>query len=310
MVKKSEIRRDYIHNRTVIVASNRANRPHNFSDLSAPRATPKASCPFCPEKIDKVRALDVVRNGNPWRAKSIRNIFPVVTTNNPKAYGQQEVVIETPEHGVEFAELPLDHITDVLRLFQRRAQDISRDPKITYLMTFKNNGGRAGASIDHAHSQLFASETLPPHVYDKLRRAQEYAIQKGQCYYCHLIEREEKGPRRIDMSDTMVAFTPYASTYNYEAWILSRRHVDNITQLTAKEIEGCAVILKKILLKVNELGLPYNYYLHQVIRYPDEHFYLRICPRRDVWAGLELGARLIVNSVPPEDAAVFYRGKA
>lgn len=306
--KQPEIRHDYIHGRTVIIAPGRARRPHILDELP-PLATPRANCPFCPEKIDKIAVLDVIRKGLPWRAKSIRNIYPILTKENPKAYGQQEVVIETPKHGVEFAELSVDHIADVLRLYQRRTVALSGDSKLNYLLIFKNNGGRAGASIDHAHSQIFASETLPPHVYDKLRRAQEYAIQKGHCYYCHLLERECRGPRRIAENETAVAFAPYASAYNYEAWVLVRRHADNITQLAPKEISGCAELLKKILVKVNELSLPYNFYLHQVIHYPDEHFYVRICPRRDVWAGLELGARLIVNTVPPEDAALFYRGK-
>lgn len=308
MLERSEIRRDYIHNRTVIVAPNRAKRPHNFEAHVPPAATPKATCPFCPEKIDKVQPLDVVGGMNPWRAKSIRNIFPVVTTENPKAYGQQEVIIETPQHGVEFAELSVDHIASVLQLYQRRTVALAKNQKLNYILIFKNNGGRAGASIDHAHSQIFASEVLPPHIYDKLRRAQEYTIQKGSCYYCEMIAKERKGLRRIWENRSMVAIAPYASTYNYEAWILARTHFDNITELGGREITDLAELLKKLLVKVNELQLPYNLYLHQVAKYRDEHFYLRIAPRRDIWAGVELGARLIINTVPPEDAAKFYRG--
>lgn len=309
MVKQSEIRRDYIHNRTVIIAPNRSNRPHNFDPVSLPPVAPKANCPFCSDKIDRIKAVEVIGGDLPWGAKSVKNIYPVMTRDNPRAYGEQEVVIETPKHGVEFAELSVEHIANILKLFQRRTVDLSRDRKLNYVLVFKNNGGRAGASIDHAHSQIFASEILPPHIYEKLRRAQEYSIHKGTCYYCDMIKKERTSHRRIAENSSMFALAPYASTYNYEAWILSQRHVDNITQLSAKEINDCAELLKKILLKVNELNLAYNLYLHQVVRYEGEHFYIRVAPRRDIWAGIELGAHLIINSVPPEDAAAFYRGK-
>lgn len=85
------------------------------------------------------------------------------------------------------------------------------------------------------------------------------------------------------------------------------RRVDNIAQLRPGELQEMAEYLKKILTVVNSLGLPYNYYLHQVVSDEQEHLYLRVAPRKDVWAGLELGSRLVVNSVPPEEAAETYR---
>jgi hypothetical protein len=38
-------------------------------------------------------------------------------------------------------------------------------------------------------------------------------------------------------------------------------------------------------------------------------FCLKIEPRGSVWAGVELDAGLIINSVPPEEAAQYYRKK-
>ena len=66
-------------------------------------------------------------------------------------------------------------------------------------------------------------------------------------------------------------------------------------------------MLKKILIKLDELGLSYNYFLHQVVSDHDQHFYLKIQPRENIWAGIELGSGLVVNSIPPEEAAKFYR---
>jgi hypothetical protein len=35
--------------------------------------------------------------------------------------------------------------------------------------------------------------------------------------------------------------------------------------------------------------------------------HLKLEPRPNVWAGLELGTGIIINPIPPEDAAKFYR---
>lgn len=300
---------DYIHDRAVIIAPGRRQRPHQFHQELFPPAPPAASCVFCPRNLRGVLSLDRIGPRRAWRANVIRNIFPIVSLDNPRAYGTQEVVIETPHHNVGLAALPERHIAELFHLYGRRTTALMRKPRLGYILIFKNSGGQAGASIAHAHSQIVASEFIPPHIRSKLIRAQEYRISHGRCYYCHLIEEERGGPRWITETRDVVAFTPYASTYNYEVWIIPKRDFDNVAQLPAAVRASLARVLRRLLRRLQLLALPYNYYLHQNIRDRHEHVYLRLCPRRDVWAGIELGSRLIVNTVPPEEAAAFYRGR-
>ncbi|MFH1367461.1 MAG: DUF4931 domain-containing protein [Patescibacteria group bacterium] len=306
---QSEIRQDYIHDRAVIIAPGRENRPHHFEQEGEGKSIPQSKCPFCPEKLKNVKAVLTVGSENKWSVKVIKNVFPVFSLENPHAYGLQEVIVETPDHQKEMSELTLDHFIKILGVYQKRTAAISKNNKFQYLLIFKNNGGRAGASLTHAHSQILATSFLPPHILHRLTRAEEYKIQMGSCYYCDLIRKEKKSPRFVWEDEHMSCFTPWASNYNYEAWIFPKRHVDNISVLNKHEIRSLATILKNILEKLRKFNLPYNFYLHQAIRYPHEHFYLRISPRRNVWAGIELGSRLIVNSVAPEIAAQFYREK-
>jgi len=302
---KSEIREDYIHDRFVIVAP---KRPH---DIIEHKEIPVKSkdCPFCQEvKHPSQRALYQTGPEKSWEIKVIKNIFPIVSNDNPKAYGYHEIVIETPHHNKELAEFGEGHIVRLLGAYAHRIKVLTKDKKIVYILIFKNHGGKAGASLVHAHSQIFATSFIPPHIIDKLTRAENYRIKYGVCYYCQLVKKEMKGPRRIYHDRYIAAFTPYASTYNYEVWIFPKRHVDNLTQLHYEELKSLAKITKKIIIKINRLGLPYNFYLHHAVTDKTEHFYLRICPRKDVWAGIELSSRLIVNTVSPEEAAKFYRG--
>lgn len=305
----SEIRVDYVHDRQVIIAPSRGKRPHDpeFSAPPTPPSVDPEADAFSPQRLKGVRALLTIGGAKNWRVKVIKNIYPVVTVDNPKAYGYQEVVVDTPEYGVDVSSLPESHIADILRAYAQRVRVLSKDPQIRYVLVFKNNGGRAGASINHAHSQIFASNYVPPHVILRRKRAHEYRIIHNTDYYNDLLVREENGPRWIASGSHVCALTPYASLYNYEAWIMPWRRVDNIGQLNQSEILETAKYLKILLARLYQEGLPYNFYLHQVVGDQSEHIYLRISPRRDVWAGLELGSRLVVNTISPEDAAQFYR---
>ncbi len=303
----SEIRKDYIQDKYVIIAPRRGARPHEFKK-SAPHAHPEQKvCHFCPENLDRETYLLEVGGNHKWLIKVVPNKFPAVALENPKAYGVQEVVVETPKHGQHLEDLPENHLAKLLSVYAARTQAISEDKKIEYILIFKNEGGPAGASIHHAHSQIFATKFLPPHLFDKSQKMQAYKIRTGHCVYCDVIAKERQSPRLVYEDKQVLAFTPYASMHNYEIWILPKRHLDNVTLLTEKERLSWAKILKRVLRKIAALGLPYNFYFHQVIHDEDQHLYMKITPRGSIWAGVEIGSGLIINPISPGEAAKYYR---
>ncbi|MBI2426253.1 MAG: galactose-1-phosphate uridylyltransferase [Candidatus Kerfeldbacteria bacterium] len=302
----SEIRKDYIQDKYVIIAPRRKGRPDDFQKEIVEPNTDKV-CVFCRGNVDGRRILTTDGPRDKWNIAVLKNIFPAVSTDNPNAYGRQEVVVETAAATKQLEELPIAHIVKLLEVYAKRTKAISKDPKIEYILIFKNNGGRAGASLRHAHSQIFATEFLPPHLKDKSQKVQEYKLQHGTCVYCDVIAKERKGPRLVWENKHVIAFTPYASMHNYEIWIMPKRHIDNVTELQTKERLEFAKILRRVLRSIGELNLPYNFYFHQVKNDEDQHLYMKITPRGSVWAGVEIGSGLIINPVSPEDAAEFYR---
>lgn len=305
---KSELRKDYIQDKYVIIAPRRTARPHDVN-MPADQTTKQfdETCHFCPKAIKTARQLYRLGPANNWRVMVLANKYPAVSLTNSKAYGQQEVVVETPDHVRELEDLPVSHLADLLTVYADRTKAITKNKKIEYILIFKNNGGTAGASLQHAHSQIFATNFLPPHLADKSQRQQAYKLEKGTCVYCDVIKKEKSGPRFVWRDKNVIAFTPYASMFNYEIWIMPKRHIDNITQLTKEERISWAKILKHSLKKISQLNLPYNYYFHQVIHDEDQHLYMKIVPRGSVWAGVEIGSGLIINPIAPEEAAKFYR---
>lgn len=303
----AEIRKDYIQDKYVIIAPRRHKRPRDTKKDAKVTTTIPSKCVFCPENINKEPAELVVGDKKNWDIRVIKNKFSAVTLDNPKAYGAQEVVIETSDHYKQLDDLSVNHIKKILDVYAKRTEAITKLSKIEYILIFKNNGGRAGASITHAHSQIFATEFLPPHLFDKSQKTQAYKLKHGTCIYCDVIAKERKGPRFIWEDENVICFAPYASIHNYEAWILPKRHIDNVTNLTEKEKKSFAYILKHVLEEICCLNLPYNYYFHQVIHDEDQHLYMKIVPRGSVWAGVEIGSGLIINPIAPEDAAKYYR---
>lgn len=308
-MKQPEIRKDYIQEKYVIIAPKRGKRPH---DTARPKDAHKkqmvTSCIFCPNNLKDVPSLYKKGKGEDWSINIIANKYPAVSLDNQKAYGQQEVVIESPDHTLELEDLSIEQITDLLEAYSERTKEISKNKEIDYILIFKNDGGIAGASLQHSHSQIFATKFLPPHLLDKSQRQQAYKLEHdGKCVYCDVIAKESKGPRLVYRDKNVVAFTPYASMFNYEIWIMPIAHRDNITELTPAERKSFAKILKHILLKIGELDLPYNFYFHQVINDNDQHLYMKIVPRGSVWAGVEIGSGLIINPIDPDEAAQFYR---
>jgi UDPglucose--hexose-1-phosphate uridylyltransferase len=302
---KSEIRKDYLLNKYVIITPGRALRPRDVEEQTI--ISRVADCPFCPEKIDQKNIVDQV-DAPEGKIISLKNLFPAVSIDNKKAYGAQEVIVETPDHKKELHDLSEKQIESLLRMYAKRTEALSKVKNIEYILCFKNQGSKAGASIVHAHSQIFATSLIPPEIKKELKISYNYQLANKTCAYCDIIKKEVKSPRVIYEDKFVACFAPYASQYHYEAWIFTKRHLDNITKLDHNEFAAYAKILKKILLKLSGLNLSFNYFLHQVISDSNQHFYLKIQPRDSVWAGVELGSGLVINSLPPEEAAKFYRG--
>ena len=65
--------------------------------------------------------------------------------------------------------------------------------------------------------------------------------------------------------------------------------------------------MKKILVKLKQLGVDYNFFLHYAPDGEDLHFHIEVTPQIATWAGFEFSSETVINTVAPEVAAEFYR---
>jgi len=60
-----------------------------------------------------------------------------VSLDNPKSYGAQEVIVETPIHGQQLDELSISQVAKLLKVYALRTKEISENKKISYILIFK-----------------------------------------------------------------------------------------------------------------------------------------------------------------------------
>ncbi|MBN1502970.1 galactose-1-phosphate uridylyltransferase [Candidatus Woesearchaeota archaeon] len=315
----AELRKDYILDRYVIIATERSLRPHQFKRQEESKKVDV--CYFCPGKEDLTppetgRVQIETKGMKGWCIRYFPNKYPavmqegnsIIKTDNEfftyaDAVGMHEVIVETPEHEKELADLSVQHIARVLEVYKERIEMLSKLPDIKYVAVFKNSGREAGTSLVHSHSQIIAYNLIPPIITEK-----EQACRKSNsCPYCKMLNIEKNSYRRCYENEHFLSFTPYASRFPMEVWMLPKRHVLSIAELSGPEMTALAEMLKRILLKLKDLNAPYNYYLQYGLE--KMHFHIEILPRLSTLAGFEFSTGTIINTLTPEEAAGFYRNE-
>ena len=327
----SELRKDPIVGRWVIISTERAKRPSDFKPR--PAHTKSGLCPFCPGHEDKTppeilayRDNGSAPNSPGWRVRVVPNRFPALSIEGKldrkgegmfdrmNGIGAHEVIIESPQHDMTFSRLDSKQIEDVLWAFRDRIVDLSKDMRLQYCLIFKNHGEAAGASLDHTHCQLIALPIVPRAVRQELKSAKEYFEYKERCVFCDVLAQELSDELRIiEQTESFVAFSPYAPRFPFETWILPRVHSSNFEDSQRPEFTDLARILKSTFQRLEKaLDMPaYNFVLHTApVRernLPHFHWHIEIVPKLTSMGGFEWGSGFYINPTPPEEAAQFLR---
>lgn len=316
-----ELRKDYILDRWVIIASERGKRPHEFKQETVKQK--KGKCFFCPgSENDTPPEIFRLGTKNKWRMRVFPNKFaavrqegdPSVKTDNifytySSNFGAHEVIVETNDHKKQLWDLSPKDLVDVFSLYMMRIKELSKIEGVKYVQVFKNSGKQAGTSLVHSHSQVIAYNKVPGIVEQEVKAVKGYKEKMNICPYCCIINTEKDSYRRCFENKSFVAFTPYASRFPFEIWVLPKQHIKSIIDVDKAKLKDLADVMKKILLKLKKLNAPYNYMIHNAPGGQDLHFHIEILPRLATWAGFEFNGT-IINTMPPEEAAKFYRGES
>jgi UDPglucose--hexose-1-phosphate uridylyltransferase len=254
--------------------------------LEPPTEAELEECPLCegreertPPETLALGPADRERDTPGWEVRVVPNKFP--------AFERQEVVVHVPRHARSIVELRSDELALVAEAWQRRSE-AARAAVFPYVQALVNEGREAGASLLHTHSQLVWMREPPPAVAAEepgaiadLLADERYLISErdGVACVCHPAGR---APYELLVAPREPEEDAFASGRLAAALTLV---ADGVRRLHA--VEGAS---------------PMNAWLH-----PGGHWHLEVLPRLTVLAGLELGAGMYLNPLPPDQAAEALR---
>jgi UDPglucose--hexose-1-phosphate uridylyltransferase len=327
-----ELRKDPVTARWVIISTDRSKRPSDFR-IERSSVIGAEFCPFCagredmtPPEVLAFRHHGGAPNTPGWDLRVVPNKFPALHVegnldregeglfDRMNGIGAHEVIIETPDHGKTLATMSEPEIERVLWAFRERIVDLKRDIRFRYILIFKNHGGAAGATLEHAHSQLIALPIVPDFVREEVLGAKRHYASKERCVFCDIIRQEVAAGRRIIHENAEVlALSPYAPRFPFETWLLPRSHGARFEDAPRNVYESLARMLKSVLQRMNRaLESPsYNLVLHtSPLSEPTTdyyHWHVELMPKLTRTAGFEWGTGFYINPTSPEEAAQVLR---
>jgi len=198
----NEVRKDYLLDRRVVIATERGRRPTDFAKKK--REDRVMVCPMCPgnehmtppavlvylksgKGLRKDRDKDGARMKN-WLIRIIPNLYPAFSPPKDKvrkgsiakndnlatAIGHHEVLVESPNHDEHPANAEIPQLIHVINAYVERLRELSAKPYVQYVSIFRNHGVEAGASLSHAHSQIIATPFIPRTVKEEMDAGKKY----------------------------------------------------------------------------------------------------------------------------------------
>jgi len=313
----------------VIVAAHRQSRPWTGEQVApAPAAIPAYApdCYLCPGNL----RVGGARNDAYARTFVFDNDHPCVGPlavdpgdpphpffRNRRADGFARVVCFSPRHNLTLAEMPVEDVAEVVRLWQQQTRDLGARPGVAYVHAFENKGEVVGVSNPHPHGQLYATNFVFKTIEIEFEASARHRRETGRGLMDDVVAAELADGRRVLYEDAhTAAFVPYFARYAYEVYVVPRRRVPHVFALTDVETESLARALHDVTVRYDNLwrmSFPYVQVLHQAPADARDdrafHFFVAFHPplRRPnllkYLAGPEIGGGNFLSDTSPEEKA-------
>jgi UDPglucose--hexose-1-phosphate uridylyltransferase len=316
----------------VILAPGRGGRPtsnHAAAARHRPRVPHDPDCPLCPgnESRTPPELLRQVDEAGRWLVRVVPNKFPAVTPEGdlhrrePAPFfremdgtGHHELIVETPIHDHLTPLMEAHEIQRLLKTYQSRYWALRRDPRVNWIVLFKNHGERAGTSLEHPHSQIVALPMPPAQVRRKYDVATRHFDDTGRCLYCDLLDAEvQAAVRVVERTERFVVLHPFASRVPFETWVLPTGSQPSFAEVAEVDLAEVAEVLARTLRGLyTVLDDPDFNLVLESAPVGDEFrpyflWHIRIVPRATPIAGFEVGSGMAITSWMPEDSAARMR---
>ena len=178
-----------------------------------------------------------------------------------------KVVCFSPDHSKSLADMEVDAIEKVVKLWQEEYRKLGNNPKINYVQIFENKGSIMGCSNPHPHGQIWSQNTLPNEVVKKDASQKAYYLTNGVSLLSDYIKQEIKNDERIIYQNkNFLVLIPFWAVWPYETMILPKLHQTNISQMNEEQSLDFAKAISVLTSKYDRLfntSFPYSSGIHQ-----------------------------------------------
>ena len=236
--------------------------------------------------------------------ESRRSGEPDLFSSRP-ATGAHEVLINAPEHVTAMCELSEAQFGAAVATWRERMRAHSGT---SYVQLIVNEGGGAGASLEHSHAQLYALDFVPAAVARERERVGAYAERTagGGLLSEILVEEMRRKERLVAIDDEAALICPWASRSPFELRVIPRSGAAGFDE----DSGGAAMIhtALRLLAERFESSPELNLWVRTAPR-GAEHFnwHVDIAPRLSIKASFEFATGVDINTYPPERAAADLR---
>jgi UDPglucose--hexose-1-phosphate uridylyltransferase len=240
------------------------------------------------------------------------------------ATGVARVVCFSPRHDLTLAEMPAAALADVVDVWRRQTRELGALPEVRQVLCFENKGDIVGVSNPHPHGQIYATSFVWKTIEIELGASERHRRDTGRGLMADIIRAEQQDGRRVLHEDEhVIAFVPYFARYAYEVYVVPKRRVAHVFDLSDAEVASLAGALSAVTVRFDNLwrmSFPYVQVLHQAPTDGGDHgaFHFFIVfhpPLRQphllkYLAGPEIGGGNFVSDTGPEAKAAELRAQA
>ena len=324
----SELRREPVTRMWVVITTDHPKGPSDYLPFKPPYQpqTLDGPCPFCPgnEWMTPRETFSLGQGEGGWSVRVIPNKFPFFHIEGGfdrkaegmydvmEGVGAHEILVESPRHDDNFAVMDPEQIGKGIWALKERVIDLEKDHRFQQFQIIKNY---PGVFNRHPHSHIMAMPVIPKRIDEEIWGTLDYYQRKERCIFCDILKQEISLKKRI-IQETLhfLVFSPFASRYPFETWILPKFHSSDFHHITEEEMGDLSLALHSLSHRFYRLlsDPPYSMVFHTSpvqsrFHRSEYHWHIEMRLRIGLREGFEWGTGLFVNPTPPEDAARYLR---
>lgn len=170
------------------------------------------------------------------------------------------VLCFSPRHDLTLTEMPLEAIRCVVDLWADQVSELGQQYR--WLQIFENRGEIMGSSNSHPHGQLWSTDVLPDEPAKEDRYQEGYWAERSSPMLVDYARLEAERQERVVVENAhWLAVVPFWALWPFETLLLPYRHILRLPDLTDEERGALADVLKRLLVKYDNLfetSFPYS----------------------------------------------------